>query len=45
MDYYYSNVGPMELLQNQGDGTFNEVAGQSGVQDPNGIGWGAVFLD
>jgi hypothetical protein len=45
MDYYYSNVGPMELLQNQGDGTFNEVAKQSGVQSPNGIGWGAVFLD
>jgi cytochrome c peroxidase len=45
MDYYYSNVGPMELLQNQGDGTFKEVAEQSGVQTPNGIGWGAVFLD
>lgn len=45
MDYYYSNVGPMELLQNQGDGTFVEVAEQSGVQTPNGIGWGAVFLD
>ena len=45
LDYYYSNVGPMELLQNQGDGTFREVAGQSGVQFPNGIGWGAVFLD
>lgn len=45
VDYYYSNVGPMELLQNQGDGTFVEVAGSSGVQFPNGIGWGAVFLD
>jgi cytochrome c peroxidase len=45
MDYYYSNVGPMELLQNQGDGTFREVAEQSGVQVPNGIGWGAVFFD
>lgn len=45
MDYYYSNVGPMELLQNQGDGTFNEVAEQAGVSIPNGIGWGAVFLD
>lgn len=45
LDYYYSNVGPMELLQNQGDGTFVEVAEQAGVQVPNGIGWGAVFFD
>jgi cytochrome c peroxidase len=45
MDYYFSNVGPMELLQNQGDGTFTEVAEQAGVNSPNGIGWGAVFLD
>ena len=45
MDYYYSNIGPMELLQNQGNGTFKEVAQQSGVQTPNGIGWGTVFLD
>ncbi|NWG33325.1 MAG: VCBS repeat-containing protein [Chloroflexi bacterium] len=45
MDYYYSNVGPMELLQNQGDGTFQNVAGQAGVDFPIGIGWGAVFLD
>jgi len=45
MDFYYSNIGPMELLQNQGDGTFNEVAKQAGVNIPNGIGWGSVFLD
>ncbi|MBI3242320.1 MAG: VCBS repeat-containing protein [Chloroflexi bacterium] len=45
LDYYYSNVGPMELLQNNGDGTFQEVARQAGVQTPNGIGWGAVFFD
>ena len=45
MDYYYSNVGPMELLQNQGDGTFQNVAEQAGVNIPNSIGWGAVFLD
>jgi cytochrome c peroxidase len=45
LDYYYSNVGPMELLQNQGDGTFREVAAAAGVQAANGIGWGAVFLD
>ncbi|MGQ0600217.1 MAG: FG-GAP-like repeat-containing protein [Anaerolineales bacterium] len=45
LDYYYSNVGPMELLQNQGDGTFREVADAAGVQTPNAIGWGAVFFD
>ena len=45
MDFYYSNVGPMELLKNQGDGTFEEVAGQAGVNVPNGIGWGSVFID
>jgi len=44
-DYFYSNVGPMELLQNHGDGTFREVAAAAGVQVPNGIGWGAAFLD
>lgn len=44
-DLYYSNVGPMELLKNLGDGTFTEVAESSGVQIRNGIGWGAVFLD
>jgi len=45
LDYFYSNVGPMELLQNQGDGTFVNVAEEAGVSFPNGIGWGAVFLD
>lgn len=45
LDYYYSNVGPMELLRNNGDGTFADVAEAAGVQAANGIGWGAVFLD
>ncbi|MCS6863400.1 MAG: VCBS repeat-containing protein, partial [Abditibacteriales bacterium] len=45
LDYYYSNAGPMELLQNQGDGTFREMAEAAGVQAANGIGWGAVFFD
>ncbi|MEW6285101.1 MAG: FG-GAP-like repeat-containing protein [Chloroflexota bacterium] len=45
VDFYYSNVGPMELLQNQGDGTFKNVAKEAGVNFPMGIGWGAVFLD
>lgn len=45
VDFYYSNVGPMELLQNQGDGTFAEVAATAGVQTPGDIGWGALFFD
>ncbi|MCU0488674.1 MAG: FG-GAP-like repeat-containing protein [Anaerolineales bacterium] len=45
IDFYFSNVGPMELLQNQGDGTFKDVAEQAGVRTPNSIGWGTVFLD
>lgn len=44
-DLYYSNVGPMELLKNNGDSTFTETAEISGVQVRNGIGWGAVFFD
>jgi len=45
MDFYYSNVGPMELLQNKGDGTFENVAQQAGTDFPNGIAWGTVFID
>jgi cytochrome c peroxidase len=45
IDFYFSNVGPMELLQNQGDGTFRDVALEAGVQTPESIGWGAVLID
>lgn len=46
IDFYFSNAGPMALLQNQGDGTFVDVANLAGVDlEGNGIGWGAVFLD
>lgn len=44
-DFYFSNVGPMELLKNNGDATFAEVAESAGVQISNGITWGTVFLD
>jgi cytochrome c peroxidase len=44
-DYYFSNVGPMALLQNQGDGTFVDVAEAAGVRSATSIGWGTVFLD
>lgn len=45
VDFYFSNVGPMELLKNQGDGTFTEVAARAGVRTPADIGWGALFFD
>lgn len=45
-DFYFSNVGPMALLQNQGDGTFRDVAELAGVEvDPGAVGWGTVFFD
>ncbi len=45
LDFYFSNAGPMTLLQNQGDGTFGNVAELSGVDFPQGVGWGSVFFD
>lgn len=45
LDFYFSNAGPMTLLQNQGDGTFGNVAETAGVRYAQGVGWGAVFLD
>jgi hypothetical protein len=46
LDIYFTNAGKMVLLQNQGDGTFVNVAAQAGVElNPNSVGWGAVSLD
>ncbi len=45
LDFYFSNVGPMTLLQNQGDGSYVNTAESAGVQQPEAIGWGSVFLD
>lgn len=46
MDFYFSNAGPMALLQNQGDGTFADVAQQTGTElGRDTIGWGAIFFD
>ncbi len=44
-DFYFSNAGPMTLLQNDGDGTFADVAELAGVDVPDGIAWGAAALD
>ena len=44
-DYYFSNAGPMGFLQNQGDGTFKEVAAQIGVDAPLRVGFGMIAFD
>ena len=44
-DFYFSNVGPMTLLVNQGDGKFVDKAEDAGVRLSEAIGWGSVFLD
>ncbi|MCL4869000.1 MAG: VCBS repeat-containing protein [Anaerolineae bacterium] len=46
IDFFFSNAGPMALLQNLGDGTFTNVAAAAGVAlSADVIGWGAVFFD
>jgi hypothetical protein len=49
LDFYFSNMGnPMALLQNQGDGTFVDLAEAAGVDIGIGtsvVGWGTCFLD
>ncbi len=46
LDLYFSNVGPMTLLQNQGNGTFADVSKETGTDlGRSWIGWGAVFFD
>ena len=45
LDFYFSNAGPMVLLQNQGDGSFIDMAQFAGVDTPMSIGWGSIFFD
>lgn len=45
LDFYFSNAGPMTLLQNQGDGTFVNMAESAGVMAAESVGWGAVAFD
>ena len=46
LDIYFTNAGKMVLLQNQGDGTFVNVAAEAGVDlNVRTVGWGAVSLD
>ncbi len=45
LDFYFSNAGPMAMLQNSGDGAFADVAKNAGIDLADAIGWGAIFLD
>lgn len=48
LDFYFSDmVNGMALLQNQGDGTFDNVARDAGVRvgPSSAVGWGTVFFD
>ncbi len=45
-DFYFTNAGPMVMLENLGDGTFADVGALAGVDmQGNGTGWGTVSLD
>ena len=48
LDFYFSDmVNGMVLLQNQGDGTFDDVADDAGVVigPSSAVGWGTIFFD
>ncbi len=45
IDLFFTNGGPMVLLKNQGNGSFANVAKASGVEEPDAIAWGTIFLD
>ncbi len=52
MDFAFSNGGPNYLLQNQGDGTFDDVSAFAGIEreqiptgTANSVTWGTAFFD
>ena len=48
LDFYFSDmVNGMVLLQNQGDGTFDDLAEEAGVMvgPSSAVGWGTIFFD
>lgn len=45
-DFFFTNAGPMVMLENQGNGTFTDVGALAGVDMSGyGTGWGTVSLD
>ena len=51
IDYYVTNMGNNQLMENDGTGTFTDVALEKGVQNgqtedgSSTTGWGAMFFD
>lgn len=50
LDYYVTNLGRNVFLQNQGDGTFQNYATETGTEDTYmdsllATGWGTAFID
>ncbi len=48
LDFYFSDmVNGMVLLENQGDGTFDDAASKAGVRvgPSSAVGWGTAFFD
>ena len=45
VDLYVSNAGPNRLYRNKGDGTFDEVSRQAGVEGPTGRSFAVWFFD
>ena len=44
-DLYVSNIGPNRLYRNRGDGTFEDVAEELGVDEPRGRSFTTWFFD
>ena len=45
VDLLLTNFGTNQLLHNNGDGTFTDVSGRSGIQSAPGVAVSAAFLD
>ncbi|NND73076.1 MAG: T9SS type A sorting domain-containing protein [Rhodothermales bacterium] len=43
-DAYITRIGKAGFFENNGDGTFSDIAASSGAE-PNGMSWGTVFAD
>lgn len=44
-DMFFTNAGPLTLLQNDGSGTFTEAESFAGIKSPETVAFGTVFFD